>query len=159
MCSMTRIARLRVGPRVGARSDRPLGCARRARQPGVRGRSSQENREEKEKRRRRRRKGQSCRSPPRREGADTCSPGTMCWIGSLYISLPFGLAKAPLPYEGAATRSTCSKQNATGDQLQRPPPPPPCLLLGLFFRQTLSLAGEESVCVCVGGGGGGSINC
>lgn len=70
-------------------------------------------------RRRRRRKKKKCPS----DSAESASmqPGTMCWIGSLYISLPFGHSNATLPYEGSSTRSTCSKQNATGDQLQRPP--------------------------------------
>lgn len=51
---------------------------------------------------------------------------TMCWIGSLYISLPFGPSNATLPYEGTSTRTTCSKQNTTGDRLQRTPPSSDC---------------------------------
>lgn len=50
-----------------------------------------------------------------------CRPGTMCWIGSLFINLPFGRGRhsnATLPYEGTSTHSTCSKQNAIRDQLQ-----------------------------------------
>lgn len=47
-------------------------------------------------------------------------PGTMCWTGSLYISLPFGPSNATLPYEGSSSRSTCSKQNAIGAQPPRP---------------------------------------
>lgn len=93
---------------------------------------------------RRNEKRKSCRSPTDSGESAAMQSGTMCWIGSLYISLPFGHSNATLPYEGTSTRSTCSKQNAIGDQLQRPP------LLGLFFRQTLSRTRE---------GGRWSINC
>lgn len=95
-------------------------------------------------------KKKSCRSPSDSGESLTMQPGTMCWIGSLYISLPFGHSNATLPYEGTSTRSTCSKQNAIGDQLRRPPLPQPPPLLGLFFRQTLSLTREGGCC---------SINC
>ena len=67
-----------------------------------------------------------CRSPSDSAESATMQPGTMCWIGSLYISLPFGHSNATLPYEGTSTRSTCSKQNAIGDQLLRAPPCSDC---------------------------------
>lgn len=78
--------------------------------------------------------------------SSSMQPGTMCWIGSLYISLPFGHSNATLPYEGSSTRSTCSKQNAIGDQLQRPPSSSDC------FSDRHSRLQEE-------GERRGSINC
>lgn len=92
----------------GAHGDRPLSSARIP--------TEGEAEEEKKKRK----KGLQV-SPSDSGESATVQPGTMCWIGSLYISLPFGHSNATLPYEGTSTRSTCSKQNAIGDQLQRPP--------------------------------------
>lgn len=86
-------------------------------------------------------KNKSCRSPSDSGESAAMQSWTMCWIGSLYISLPFGHSNATLPYEGTSTRSTCSKQNTIGDRLQRnpptPSPSPDCL------RQTLSLTRER----------------
>lgn len=61
-------------------------------------------------------------------------------------NLPFGRSNATLPYEGTSTRSTCSKQNAIRDQLQRTPTPTP---RSDCFSDRRSHVQE----------GGGSINC
>lgn len=54
--------------------------------------------------------------------------------------MPFGRSNATLPYEGASARSTCSEQNATGDQLR-------FLFSGFLTRSAISLCLGRSVSV------------